>query len=109
MLPDGISIDWGEFGRNYFKSVERQLHEFVCGVGGESEDYRHRLLDAFNIGKDAIVGILAAAIASWLGVAPAIAAIIAAIVIKIFFRPLYEEFCQAWGQGLEQTAAPATA
>jgi hypothetical protein len=48
---------------------------------------------------------MATLLASHFGVAPAIAAVTAAIAVKRFFRPAYQEFCTYWNERI--TTAPA--
>jgi hypothetical protein len=82
-----------DLGRRYFKLVEKALHDMLCG--SEGEDVRKKIAEAgMNWG---IIGtVLAGGIASLLGVAPAIASALAAIVIFLFIKPAGKLACETW-------------
>jgi hypothetical protein len=88
-----------ELGKRIFDRWNREAYGLVCGGGGDSKD-RDALLDSIGVGQTAFAALLASIIVTTFGLAPAIAAVIAAIVVKRFFRPAYEEFCGVWKEKL---------
>jgi hypothetical protein len=87
-----------ELGQRIFDRWNREAYSLVCG-GGEADD-REALLKSIGVGQTAFAALLASTIVTSFGVAPAIAAVIAAIIVKRFFRPAYEEFCEEWKEKL---------
>ncbi len=70
---------------------------------GEDDEDRADLLAAMRVSDAAVAAVLAGLIVTNLGAAPAVASVIAAIVVKRFFRPAYQEFCESW----KETLGPA--
>jgi hypothetical protein len=89
-----------EFGQRYFDKVNRQVYDLVCGDAKESQEDRSKLRDAFGMDKTTFAAVLGGVLVSSFGWAPAIAAVVAALVVKIFFRPGYELACQMWREKL---------
>lgn len=95
----GALDDVAAFGRRLFKRWQRELRALVCGDDPDDRADRGKLLGALGVGETAVAAYLATLMVSSLGIAPAIAAVVAAIVIKRFFKPALGEFCQAWAAG----------
>ena len=91
---DGLT----EFGRRYFRKVEAQIHALICN--SESHQDREKLTAAFGLGRDAVAATIAALLVSSLGLAPAIAVVLAPITIKLFFVPAREAMCEQWDERL---------
>lgn len=87
-----------EVGRRIFRRWESSAYGLACGTGEADGADRKSLEDAFGVSSTTVAAFMAALLVSHFGIAPAIAAVIAAIVVKRFFRPAYEEFCSAWGE-----------
>ncbi|MFL6275320.1 MAG: hypothetical protein ACJ74G_08905 [Blastocatellia bacterium] len=96
----GALADLADFGRRFFNRVSRQAYALMCGDDAEDSNERHQLTQAFGLGKDAVAPALAALIVAHLGFAPAIAAVIAALAVKLFFKPAYEAMCEVWKEKL---------
>jgi hypothetical protein len=47
-----------------------------------------------------VAGAIAGLLIANLAIAPAIATVVAALIIKLFFRPTYTEFCRVWKKNL---------
>jgi hypothetical protein len=92
-ITAGFREDLSKLGKRYFKLVEKALHDLLCG--SEGEDVRKKIVEA-GMNWGAIGTILSGAIASLLGVAPAIAAALAAIVIFLFIKPAGKLACDVW-------------
>jgi hypothetical protein len=92
----GFAADLKNFGLKFFNRVNRQAYELVCGTDAEESKEREDLLNAFGIGKEAVGPVLAGLLVAHLGLAPLIAAAVAAIVIRLFFKPAYQAMCDVW-------------
>lgn len=96
----GVMEDVRDLGRRIFRRWNREAHKLVCGGEDMDKEDREKLAAAFGLGDAAVAGVIASLMVSSFGVAPAIATVIAALVIKRFFRPAYDEFCDFWKEKL---------
>ena len=85
-----------EFGQNFFRRFSRDVYGLVCGGDEENAAERQKLVDAFGLGKTTFAAALAALLVSSFGWAPAIAAVVAALVAKLFLRNAYGAMCDVW-------------
>lgn len=92
--------DLKEFGQRYFNKVNKQVYELVCGDAKEDEQNRSKLREAFGLDKTTFGAVLAGMLVSSFGWAPAIAAVVAALAVKLFFQPSHEVACQMWKEKL---------
>lgn len=93
-----------ELGRRIFRRWENSAYGLACGTGVSDEGDRKALAGAFGGNSTTVAAFMAAMLVSQFGLAPAIAAVVAAIIVRRFFRPAYQEFCAAWGERI--AAAP---
>lgn len=89
-----------DFGRRFFNRFSNDAYSLVCGTDQENSQERKNLLDAFGGGPTAFAAALTAALMSWFGWAPAIAAVVAALIVKLFFKNAYGAMCDVWKQRL---------
>ena len=92
----GFASDLKQAGILYFGRVNKQAYELVCGSAADDLKERDSLTKAFGIGPDAVAAALAPILVSHLAIAPAIAAVVAALTMKLFFRPGYDTMCEVW-------------
>ena len=92
--------DLKEFGKRFFDRVSKDLYNIVCGTDAEDAAERKKLLDAFGLGGTAFAGALAALLVGSFGWAPAISAVVAALVVKLFFKNAHEAMCEVWKKHL---------
>ncbi len=96
------------FGKTFFDRLNVQAYDLVCGTNADATQQRENIFTAFTSGTAGVGGVLAALLVSQLGLAPAIAGVVAALVIKLFFKPAYDAMCAAWKEGLPQTNQTAS-
>ena len=96
----GIKEDVYEFGENLFRRWNIEAYNLICGSDLEDQIDREGLVEAFKIDKVSVGAALSALLATQLGLSPALAAVAAALLIKRFFNPAYEEFCILWEKHL---------
>jgi hypothetical protein len=89
-----------DFGRKFFDRFSKDAYQLVCGADAQNSEERNKLLDAFGGGKAAFAAALSAALVSWFGWAPAIAAVVAALIIRLFFKNAYGAMCEVWKERL---------
>jgi hypothetical protein len=92
----GLKEDVRELGEQVFRRWNAETYKLVCGSEYIDKKNRAEIAKAFGIGDVEVAAALSALLITSFGVAPAISAIIAALIVKRFFRPGYEEFCQVW-------------
>jgi len=103
--------DWADVvavGRRIWDRLHIQAYALVCGTDEESKQWRERIIGAFGIGGvAAAVVILTNALVS-IGIAAALAGVLAALIIKHFFIPAardgYETACKLWEEELPQSS-----
>jgi hypothetical protein len=93
---DGLA----DLGRRYFHRVEGQIHSVVCG--DEDAETRAKLANSFGLGREAVAATIAAMLVSQIGFAPAVAAVLATLTIRIFFEPAHKVMCERWGERLQK-------
>jgi len=96
----GVLDDVRAFGQRLFRRWNRELNGLICGADPDDAAERKKLADTIGLGETAVAAFVATLIVSSLGLAPAIAAVVAAIVVKRFLRPTLEELCVVWGESL---------
>jgi len=89
-----------EWGKNFFDRFSKDVYGLVCGSDKEDTEERKKLQQAFGLGDAAFATALTAALMSWFGWAPAIAAVVAALVVKLFFKNAYLSMCEVWKKRL---------
>jgi hypothetical protein len=91
----GIKDDLKLLGRQILKRWERSAYDIVCGGMPEDDKARLELTKALGLGEAAAIGALSTALIG-VGLMPALAPVLAAILVKKFFRPAYGTFCDFW-------------
>jgi len=99
----GLKKDLRELGRRLFRRWNIEAYKFICGSDPNDKEDREELAKAFKV-KDpytTVAAVLSALLVTKFGLAPAISVVIAALAIKRFFRPAYEEFCKYWREKID--------
>ncbi|HYO91630.1 MAG TPA: hypothetical protein VEQ40_08340, partial [Pyrinomonadaceae bacterium] len=100
----GILDDVRDYGKRLFRRWSAEGYKLICGDDPEDEEDRKELVEAFGLDNNKVASMMAGMLVAQLGLAPAIAAVIAAILIKRFLlNPAYEQFCALWKDYLPQT------
>jgi hypothetical protein len=94
----GAAEDLRAFGQRFFQRVNVQAYQLVCGQEDEDSEDRESVINAFGLGRDAVAAAIAGLLVAQLGLAPAIAAVVAALIIRVFFRSAYEAMCEVWSE-----------
>jgi hypothetical protein len=84
------------FGGRLYERWERELHDVVCGEHPGAGDARKALGEPIGDGEPPFAAYLAILIVSGLGIAPALASVAAAIVVRRFASSSLDELCRAW-------------
>ncbi|WP_135611482.1 hypothetical protein [Methanococcoides sp. AM1] len=98
----GFIDDLKEFGKRIYRRLEQEMYNLFCKSTAEDEEDLKKFANAFNIGETEVAAVMTALLVTQFGMAPAVAPVIAALVIKRFFDPVYEEFCIFWGEKISE-------
>ena len=96
----GLSL--ADFGEDVFDRMQIQAHDLVCGRDPNTQANLDGFLKSLGLGEAAVVAALAALLVgaecwTW----PAwVATLVATIIVKLFFRPVFDEFCERWTESL---------
>jgi hypothetical protein len=93
-----------ELGERTLHRLSRELYKLLCGKKQDDEDDRNKIAHALGLGEAEIAATLATILTSGFGVSPAIAIIVAVIVVKRIFAPTLEEACNLWEEKLPSQA-----
>jgi hypothetical protein len=100
VLTDAINPVLSQFGKSFFKQVERACYNLLC----DDADTCKKIMDLFATGGAAtyIAGLLA----TGLGLAAPVATVVALLILKLFLEPAKAALCDVWKK---QLPAPAPA
>lgn len=103
--PDlmGPLDDLADFGRRFFERFNRDAYNLVCSADDAAE--RQKVRQAFGLGREAVGGAIVALLITHLALAPAVATVVAALIVRLFLENSYEAMCSVWGDRLP--AAPS--
>ena len=96
----GLGEDLVQAGKRLFNRTVVQAYVLVCGHDPDDEAERKNVRDAFGLGDVAITTALAGLFTAQLGLAPAVAGVVAALILKRFAPMAYNELCQVWEKNL---------
>jgi hypothetical protein len=93
----GVIDDLKGIGSRIAQRWNKELYKLVCGSG--DSDNRKQLLDALNVSEAAAIGVVASLL---LAITPAaVAAPLAALLVKTFLIPAKDELCEAWAEAVK--------
>jgi hypothetical protein len=92
-------------GRRILARWSRTMHDFLCTSGGDEEDLRQRLMKAITGRDGGATALLAGTLVAAFGASPAVAALVAALLMKLVIAPATDELCSSWAASLESTEA----
>ena len=93
-----------KYGERIFGRVNAEAYKLICGTDPEDAEDRKKLLDVFNLGGDRIAAIIAGLLVAQLGLAPAVAAVVAVIIFKRFLaKDAYQASCDFWKSKLPKS------
>jgi len=87
-------------GKRILRRLNAELHNLICGDEPDNAEDREKLKNALGFGDAAVAAALVQFLVGSFGLLPAVATVIAAILLKYFLKPTLEEICSAWGEGL---------
>lgn len=106
----GAAIEVGAFtlnnetvalGRRIFHRWNKTLHQFVCEPDSNDDAVRTKLISALT-GREGGVAVVAAALVTTFGANMGVAAIVAALLMRLFLQPAGEELCATWKKHLSE-------
>ena len=92
--------DLRELGRRLVGRWNRELFKVMCGDDKADQKDRESLLQSIGLGDVAIASAVTAVLVSSFAVAPAIAIVIAALVVKRIISPGGAVACEFWAEKL---------
>jgi hypothetical protein len=95
----GIAGDLLDLGGRILRRWERELHGVVCGTSQEDAEDRANILSKIGA-DDAVLGAAVATVLIGLGVSAAVAAVLAALLLKRILKPGGHEVCKFWSERL---------
>jgi hypothetical protein len=94
--------DLKDFGQRFFKRVNKQAYQLICGTEAADSEERENIIDAFGIGREAVAPAIAALLVTHMGMAPAIAAVVTTLILRLVFRNAFESMCEVWGEKFQE-------
>ena len=91
-----------DFGRSFFERVRHQAYGLVCGGEAEDTEERKRIVEAFGFGIGAVGSAVTAILVTHLGIAPAVAAVVLTLIVKLFFNEAHGAMCETWKKHLRR-------
>jgi hypothetical protein len=95
-----------EFGQRLFKRLNGEAYDLLCssdpfGDGGKT---MQKIEDAYKDSTTKAAGVLAPVLVTNLGLAPAIAAIIATLIVQKIAKATGETICSMWQESFDESS-----
>jgi len=94
--------DLRDVGRRLLKRWMRELHKVACGDADQDKADRESIIKTLGLGDVAVGGAIAAVLVGSFAVAPAVATVIAALIVKRIVEPAGQEICKFWDEQLQE-------
>jgi len=91
-----------KLGTRIFRRLSREAWELICGSDADGVEDRDKLLSALTRDRATAAAVLTGILVANLGLSAAIAPVVAVLLMKRFFNPVYEELCGAWKEALPE-------
>jgi len=92
-----------QLGTRILARAHQELHRLLCGQDEADKSDRETLRDAFNIGQGALATAIAGLLVTGpMGLTAFVAAPVAALIVRRFLAPSWEETCTLWSQTLDR-------
>jgi hypothetical protein len=99
--PMGLIEDIKALGWRILARWNKELYRVVCSSNTpEDQEIKSKILGALDISEAALIAAVVPALL-WLGASAAIAAAVAALLVKKFIIPAKDELCAAWGEAIK--------
>jgi hypothetical protein len=94
-----------ELGKRIFFRCSDALHDFLCKANSDDKQLQQSLIKAL-VGKEVgSVGIIAGGLVVLFGMAPAAAAVVAAILVQVVVAPTVNVLCEEWDASIAHSLA----
>ncbi|NLY37202.1 MAG: hypothetical protein GX046_08220 [Tissierellia bacterium] len=84
--------NFDRIGREIFKRWSGTLYKFTCGSDPDDKSYHEKIFS----GDLSLGGAIVIFLTTQFGVLPAIATVLAALVVKLFLDPVHQVLCEEW-------------
>jgi hypothetical protein len=98
----GSLDDLRDLGRRLLHRWSRELHHIACGSMDDDKKDRESIIMALGLGDVAIAATISSVLVTSFAVAPAVATVIAALVVKRIIEPAGETICEHWDELLKR-------
>lgn len=93
-----------KFGQRLFKRLNLTSYELLCKDPFDGGETLKKLSEALEDSTAKAAGLLAPVLVANLGLAPAVAAIIATLIVKTISKAIADEICSTWKSSFEAAA-----
>ncbi len=88
--------DLKALAKGFFNRFSVEAYNVICGGGKQNDPDHKKMVEAFGLDKQTVAAFLTTLLVTNLGLAPLVAATVAALIVRLFFKPAYEEMCAFW-------------
>ena len=80
----------------FFNRFSVEAYHVICGGAKQDDPDHKKMVEAFGLDKQTVAAFLTTLLVTNLGLAPLVATAVAALIVRLFFKPAYEEMCAFW-------------
>jgi hypothetical protein len=96
------SVPMIDLGKKIFLRCSAALHDFLCKPTNDDKQLQQSLINALVSKEVGAVGVIAGGLVALFGMAPAVAAVVAAILVQVVVVPTVGVLCQEWDATIDR-------